>query len=419
MQRIAFAASLVLVLAASVDASAERVFDLTVRAGTHARVQTPAMAMMKVPLWDATDRAVTLTDADGHVIPAQLKLPSVGNPGDFSTGPIQFELHFVVPQLAANAEWKLVATLRDGDATAVDPQFAWHDEQGVSSELRFGDRPVLRYMYAALDESTPERRAETYKVYHHVFSPDGITLLTKGPGGLFPHHRGLFFGFNRISYGDQTADTWHCTNGAHQSHRAFGFQEAGPVLGRHSVIIDWYGQNAAPFAEEAREMTAYALPSGTLIDFASRLRTQGPPIKLDGDPQHAGFQFRAAQEVAESTNKQTYYLRPSGKGAPGETLNWPEAAVMVNLPWHAMSCVIGGDRYTVAMFDRPQNPKEARFSERDYGRFGSYFEYDLTAEKPLDLNYRVWVAKGEVTAEEIAAKQRDFVEPVVVDVVAR
>jgi len=39
----------------------------------------------------------------------------------------------------------------------------------------------------------------------------------------------------------------------------------------------------------------------------------------------------------------------------------------------------------------PRNPKEARFSERDYGRFGSYFEYDLDEGKPLTVNYRLWL----------------------------
>jgi len=424
MQRMVFAASWVLALTATVDARAEsRVLDVTVRAGAHARVQTPAKSIVNLPAKLVHEGRVKMVDGAGHEVPAQLTFLGLPNVEE-RTSPdrsaeMPAELHFVVPELPAEGVWQLTATFGE-TVEAPAAQFAWHDEQGVTSELRFGDRPVLRYMYAPLDESTPERRAETYKVYHHVFSPDGKTLLTKGPGGLFPHHRGLFYGFNRISYGDQKADTWHCTNGAYQAHRgAFLSQEAGPVLGRHRFWVDWHGQDSAIFANEIREMTVFALPSGTWIEFASQLRTQGPPIKLDGDPQHAGFQFRAAQEVAESTNKQTYYLRPNGKGAPGETLNWPEAAEMVNLPWHAMSCVIGGERYTIVMFDRPQNPKEARFSERDYGRFGSYFEYDLTVDRPLDLHYRVWVQAGEMTAEQIAAKQRDFVEPVVVEVAPR
>jgi hypothetical protein len=406
---------------ATTAAAAPRVFDVTVRAGEHARLNSPAMAILEVPPDLAPERKVRLTDDQGRSVPAQLTyrgLPELRASG--GPAPIAMELHFIVPELAANAEWKLIATVGEVDAASVEDQFKWHNEYEVAAELRFADRPVLRYMCAPLDESTPERRAETYKPYHHVFSPDGSTLLSKGPGGLFPHHRGLFYGFNRISYGrDRKADTWHCTNGAYQLPLRPFAEEAGPVLGRHGVLIEWHGQDSELFARESRQMTAYALPDGTLIEFASQLQTQVQEIKLDGDPQHAGFQFRAAQEVAESTNKQTYYLRPQSKGAPGETLNWPEAAEMVNLPWHAMSCMIGGKRYTFAMLDHLNNPKESRFSERDYGRFGSYFEHTITPEKPLDLNYRVWVTDGETTPEAIEAKLRDFVTPVEVVVTPR
>jgi hypothetical protein len=81
-----------------------------------------------------------------------------------------------------------------------------------------------------------------------------------------------------------------------------------------------------------------------------------------------------------------------------------------------MSFVTGDKRYTVANLDRPQNPKEARFSERDYGRFGSYFDYDLKKDKPLEVSYRIWVQDGETTGEKVAALAADFTEPVTVTV---
>ena len=45
-------------------------------------------------------------------------------------------------------------------------------------------------------------------------------------------------------------------------------------------------------------------------------------MRLDGDPQHAGFHFRANQEVAKNGKENTYYLRPDGKGKLGDTRNW-------------------------------------------------------------------------------------------------
>ena len=83
----------------------------------------------------------------------------------------------------------------------------------------------------------------------------------------------------------------------------------------------------------------------------------------------------------------------------------------VNMPWNAMSFDLGGKRYTVAYLDKPTNPKEARFSEREYGRIGSYFEYNLTKEKPLRVDYRLWLQEGQMTPDQVALKSADFVTP--------
>ena len=92
------------------------------------------------------------------------------------------------------------------------------------------------------------------------------------------------------------------------------------------------------------------------------------------------------------------------------------AGTYLQLPWHALSIVLDDQRYTVAMLDRPENPKEARFSERDYGRFGSYFEYEIDAKKALELNYRVWVQGGEMTVPQVTRLGEAFVHPVEVKV---
>ena len=72
---------------------------------------------------------------------------------------------------------------------------------------------------------------------------------------------------------------------------------------------------------------------------------------------------------------------------------------------------MANQRYTCCYLDRPQNPKEARYSERDYGRFGSYFEYQLDEGKPLDVSYRIWLQEGEMTGQQVQRLANDFVEP--------
>jgi hypothetical protein len=384
-------------------AAADRTIDITLEAGAHSRNNTPVCVPIDLQPSQRSG-AVTISLPGGKQVVGQITdrslLSKVKQPA---------ELWFVLPTLEAGETMKISATLHDQPSAPGTACFRWKNESGKQAELLFGDRPVLRYMYEKLDTSSVARRDETIKPYHHVYDPAGDTIITKGPGGQFTHHRGLFFGFNKITYGDnQPADVWHCRHGESQQHVAFLHEEAGPVLGRHRVRIEWRGRKDDIFAIEEREMTAYNTTGGTLIDFASRVTTTGGDVKLDGDPQHAGFHFRASNEVSDKTKKETYYLRPDGKGKVGETRNWPAQKQHVNLDWNVMSFVVGGQRYSAAYLDSPKNPKEARFSERDYGRFGSYFEYTVTKERPLAVNYRVWVQRGEMTAENVVQLDDSF-----------
>ena len=306
-----------------------------------------------------------------------------------------------------------------GDASASG--FAWEEPAGDHVDLQFNGKPVLRYMMPTLDESSDEKRSETFKPYHHVFSPDGKTLLTKGPGGLFPHHRGLFYGFNKITYGDgKKCDIWHCTDKTFQSHEEIIEEQADGDSASQVVAIDWHGKDGEVFAHERREIDVTRAEhdgvEGWQIDFSSHLETaDGKPIRLDGDPQHAGFQFRATQRVPDETADQTYYVRTDGIGKPGDYRNWGDKAnsptddkECENRPWNALSFVVDKQRYTVLYLDSTENPKPARYSERNYGRFGSYFATDVTKDAPLDVKYRIWVQPGEMTVEECEALYQQF-----------
>ncbi len=287
--------------------------------------------------------------------------------------------------------------------------FNWVEEEGADV-LNFGTRPVLRYIRPTLDNSSPEAREQTYKPFHHLYAPDG-RQVTKGPGGRFTHHRGFFFGFNRITYGDgKKADVWHCRGNAFQSHEGTISQEGGPDLGHHTVRIDWHGEEGEVFAEETRKLTATVTPESQIYDFHAIVKTTGGPVMLDGDPQHAGVQFRADNQVADTTASQTIYIRPDGPGKPGATRNWEPKTGKgpIDLPWNAMSFVLDGTRYTAILLDHPSNPKPARHSERDYGRFGSYFEYNITEDQPLEVRYRLIVKVGTVTVEEVMAYDKVF-----------
>ena len=364
-----FVIALLVCLSAPVTRAAS--IELTVHGGGHNRANVPVTAVLDFPDVKKAPHVMQLALPGGTTIPAEVTAADIctasGNLHD------RRELHFVLPEIKAGQTLALTGKfsgMETGSSSA--NRFHWHDVPRDHFLLSYGDRPVLDYMCRPLDESSKEKRDETFKPYHHLYDPDGKILVTKGSGGLYPHHRAMFYGYNKVSYDGKTADVWHCTNGAYQSHEKLLDEASGPVLGRHCVAIDWHGQDRAPFAHEQREMTVYSLPGGTMIDFASQLETAGGKVHLDGDPQHSGFHFRAPQEVADKTNQETIFIRTDGPAAPGDTINWDPKVKnndprTINQPWKGMSFVLGGQRYTVAMLDLPTNPKEARFSERNYG----------------------------------------------------
>jgi hypothetical protein len=383
-------------------AAADLSFTVEVAAGKVDRHNDPVRVPLTLP---AGKTFTALASLEGKELPVALATPQLG-----STGKENAEAWMILPKLEAGKTATVKLTLREGK-----PQgpLNWKKEAERATLLN-DSTPVLQYEHPVLDES---KREATFKVYHHAYSPEGV-LLTKGVGGEFTHHRGLFYGFMKVSYDKTTVDIWHCRKQTHQAHKAF-LDESAPnaVVGRHRVQIDWNGDGNKTFAVEERELAAFPLPGGTLIQFTSKLTPVVDEIKLDGDPQHAGFHFRASNEVAgKDARKTTVFIRPDGVGKPGTETNWPGNKNHVNLPWLAMQFGIGKDRYTAAYLDLPTNPKEARFSERTYGRFGSYFVTTVTKDKPLLVRYRVWLQKGTMTPEAIEALSKAFVEPAAVTV---
>lgn len=295
--------------------------------------------------------------------------------------------------------------------------YAWIDSPGSFMDLVYDGKKVVRYVYETMD---PENREATYKPFHHVYDAAGEDFITKGPGGKFTHHRGIFFGFSKCLFTapsgeDVSIDSWHCKRG-YQTHEAVLESKAEKDAAMHKVLINWRMDDGFVFLREERQLSFSPLENGLVVDFHSKLNTELEKVTLDGDPQHAGFQFRASNEVHDTTFADTYYIRPkTGKNEPGKFINWSkndDDLSVTNLPWKAMSFVVGGERYTVLYLDHPSNPKPARYSERNYARFGSYFVAPVTPDAPLEVNYRLRIIKGELTMEDCEQFHNEWLEAV-------
>lgn len=296
-------------------------------------------------------------------------------------------------------------------ASAAAETFSWTtDEAAGTADLLFGDQPVIRYMFA-YDTSSDERLHDTYKVFHHVFGPQSGQRITKGPGGKYTHHRGVFVGWNKTHFDHgKTLDFWHCKNGAHLRHVKFDRQVADDQHGSMTAEIHWNDADGNPVVREHRtvSVTRDETTGGWQIDWQSKLESMRGKITLDGDRQHAGFQFRADQPVAESNGAR--FLRPTlfpqtpSAIQVGDKGNPPPH---INLDWFAETYQLGGRRYTIEYFDNPNLPKPALFSERPYGRFGTFFKTDLSETEPLELRYRLIVSEGDSPLVEAIQSRYD------------
>ncbi|MFP6762038.1 MAG: DUF6807 family protein [Planctomycetaceae bacterium] len=291
--------------------------------------------------------------------------------------------------------------------------FRWQtDEKAGTTDLWLGEQPVVRYMHA-YDSSTPERLHETYKVYHHVFGPGSKTVITKGAGGKYTHHRGLFIGWNMTGFEGRSLDFWHCRNGAHLRHEKFIEKSADAEHGTMTAEIHWNDAAGTPVIVEHRTVTVRTekTTGGWQIDWSTKLVSRRGEITLNGDRQHAGFQFRAAQSVAAGNSGR--YQRPAEMDQRPEAIQVGDRGnppPHINLGWFALNYELDGTRYTIEYFDNPALPRPALFSERPYGRFGTFFKTKLNEDQPLEMKYRVIVRAGTSSVDEIQTRCEAFLK---------
>ncbi len=78
--------------------------------------------------------------------------------------------------------------------------------------------------------------------------------------------------------------------------------------------VNWELPDGKPAIIEERTITVYRQSKPELLlDFVSTLRSQVGEIQLDGDPEHAGAQFRAHPDVNKAQAETKYVFPPGGK----------------------------------------------------------------------------------------------------------
>lgn len=400
MRRLA--ASLACLLAAC-PAAALAQLHVTVDPGPIARHETVISTTIADLRPSVSRYLATLKGPGGEAIPAQIDqlLDNAGN----VTG---VRLEWVQPHLEANHPTTYTLAV-NGEPFDVTKYFHYVDADGYR-DLYYGTQPVYRYV----NKYDPADHANTFKPFHHVYGFHDEGFITKGPpGGLYPHHRGIFFGF-KTQYGD----FWHCPD-VHQQHTGYLFnvESSGPVAARTASTVDWIAKDGRAVVRDTRDVTAYRVSADTLVlDYDITVASlTGGDVQLTGDPQHAGFHFRAAQEVADQKPAGAKTIDGGATYVRPPTAKFTKNDEWLDCPWVACSFSIKDHPYTVLHMDHPSNPTPTTYSTRAYGRVGAFFVDTVSADKPLHLKYRLVVLDGSVHAslsqDELAARYADFTTP--------
>jgi hypothetical protein len=390
---------------------------LTVDAGGVERKNTPVVAVLS-DVKDAppTGPAMLTWDmADSASVPAQ-----VGNHGNG-----QITIRWIEPGMAANEKKNYTLTSQPA-AAASSKMFRFAGGDGCR-DLFYGERPIM----TQVTKFDPKDHANTFKPFDHVYSFKPATqpstqpaemrgayrTITKGPGGLYTHHRGIFFGFNKTAYGD----FWHCNKGESQRHESFdtGHEWAGPLAAKMIAKTDWYtAADNQPKFRDTRDVTAWRVSDNELVlDYDITLETlTGKPEQVGGDAHHAGFHFRASNDLVDEADKRhrsgaTSYLFP-------DTAKLIKDDVWSGAPWVNATFNLFGRRYSITHMDGASNPDPTTYSTRPYGRFGAFFTGEVTPQKPLKVSYRLVIRDitGAPTTQPaktaVEAEYQNFVKPV-------
>ena len=282
----------------------------------------------------------------------------------------------------------LITFLVLGIAAVSAADFAIKENKGKNIEVSFKDRVIYRFM-TERDESTPEKIHETYKVYGHVtdpLDPKGERLITKGAGGKFTHHRGIFIGF-KVSADGKNADLWHMRGEARNNYIKIIKSETTDKAATLTVEVDWVWGDFIMLKEHRTVIIHAPEANGAfLLDFNTTLTAHSADAKIGGDPEHAGCHFRASQKVAEKGNLSAKYLIPAGKDVKKSN----------DIPWTAQTFKIDDREYHVQHMTDPMCKSWKYSAYRNYGRFGSFPANGtkLAKGESLKLRFGFYITPG-------------------------
>jgi hypothetical protein len=277
--------------------------------------------------------------------------------------------------------------------------FKFTDLDDASLKLTDGDKPVLVYNHGAITNSslpkTESRRSRACYV-HPVWGIGGEVLTDDFPKDHY-HHHGIFWGWPHVGIDAKQYDLWTGKNIEDRFVRWL-YRQPGPVGAVLAVENGWFVAQQKVMIERVW-MRVYKVSDDTrALDFEFTWIPVDKPITLRGaeGKSYGGLSMRFSVRSGEPP----CITVPSGQ--PKDDL--PDTP----LPWADLTGRFAGTsaRSGAALFAAPDHPDyPPTWLTRHYGILcvgwpgvkGRTFQ----PGKPIRLNYRVWIHKGEVEASDV------------------
>ncbi len=266
------------------------------------------------------------------------------------------------------------------------------------------DRTVLVYhSRPTLAEGVPEQFRRAGYV-HPIYGLDGEVLTDDFPKDHY-HHRGLYWAWPYIDVAGQRVSSWYCQGIETRCDRWLD-REAGPVFALFGLDNGWYVGDREVVDELVWYRVWAADEVGRAIDVDIVWTAGDDPVVLTGveEKGYGGFCLRFAPREA------TAITTDAGRLVQ-DTLEVPYA-------WADLSARFAGraELSGAAVFIDAANPGFPNgWITRHYGFLGVNWpglrSVTLEPHRPVHLQYRVWVHRGDAGTGAVAAAYQAFRTP--------
>mgnify|MGYP000973151755 CR=1 FL=1 len=255
--------------------------------------------------------------------------------------------------------------------------------------LSLGGHPRLATVTTPYDAT---RHTQTHKVFTHLYGFHGKEPITKGIGGFDSHQRGVCIGWRRTVVGAATLDTWHMKGCSQRISPDVVSETVSPAgLPSHSLRVRWCAADGSEFLSETRRLTLLPDTDGVRwVEVDSTLSCTAAPVRLLGDPHHAGLHVRLANEVCRHPWN-TRYTIPSGA-------RWGRDDCVHGAWWVLCRFVVRSKTRWLLFMTRPGHQSPPIYSARAYGKLGAFVE-GTAAERPFRIQCKLGLSEHSLDGQ--------------------